>query len=89
MVWGPFRWVTTVRVRGRNDDASTLDTRLGLRHADATQLLGAGVHAKAVSERLGQVSVAFTMDIYAAVIPSLGRAAADAADRLFGEEGGR
>lgn len=57
-----------------------------LRHAHATQLLGAGVHPKAVSERLGHSSVAFTMDTYAAVIPSLGRAAADAADTLFGEE---
>jgi integrase len=55
-----------------------------LRHAHATQLLGAGVHPKAVSERLGHSSVAFTMDTYSAVIPSLGRAAADAADTLFG-----
>jgi integrase len=46
-------------------------------------------HPKAVSERLGHSSTAFTMDTYSAVIPSLGRAAADAADRLFGEEGGR
>jgi len=51
-----------------------------LRHAHATQLLAAGVHPKAVSERLGHSSVAFTMDTYSAVIPSLGRAAADAAD---------
>jgi integrase len=56
-----------------------------LRHAHATQLLGAGVHPKAVSERLGHSTVAFTMDVYSAVIPSLGRAAADAADTLFGE----
>jgi integrase len=55
-----------------------------LRHAHATQLLGSGVHPKAVSERLGHSSVAFTMDTYSAVIPSLGRAAADAADMLFG-----
>ena len=52
-------------------------------------IAGAGIHPKAVSERLGHSSVAFTMDTYAAVIPSLGRAAADAADTLFGEEGGR
>jgi integrase len=55
-----------------------------LRHAHATQLLAAGVHPKAVSERLGHSTVAFTMDVYSAVIPSLGRAAADAADQLFG-----
>jgi integrase len=55
-----------------------------LRHAHATHLLAAGIHPKAVSERLGHSSVAFTMDTYSAVIPSMGRAAADAADQLFG-----
>jgi integrase len=55
-----------------------------LRHAHATQLLASGVHPKAVSERLGHSSVAFTMDTYSAVIPSMGRAAADTADHLFG-----
>jgi Phage integrase family len=44
-----------------------------LRHAHATQLLAAGVHPKAVSERLGHSTVAFTMDVYSAVIPSTGR----------------
>jgi integrase len=43
-----------------------------LRHAHATQLLAAGVHPKAVSERLGHSSVAFTMDTYSAHIPSMG-----------------
>jgi hypothetical protein len=47
--------------------------------------LEAGVHVKAVSERLGHASTSFTMDTYSAVIPSMGRAAADAADQLFGE----
>jgi integrase len=60
-----------------------------LRHAHATQLLVSGVHPKAVSERLVHSSVAFSMDTYSAVIPSLGRAAADAADWLFGERGRR
>jgi integrase len=55
-----------------------------LRHAHATQLLSAGVPIKVVSERLGHASSSFTMDTYAAVIPSMGRAAADAADQLFG-----
>jgi hypothetical protein len=41
------------------------------------------------SERLGHASTSFTMDTYSAVIPSMGRAAADAAERLFGKEGGR
>jgi integrase len=60
-----------------------------LRHAHATQLLSAGVHVKAVSERLGHSSTSFTMDTYSSVIPSMGRAAADAADQLFGENRGR
>jgi integrase len=60
-----------------------------LRHAHATQLLAAGVHVKAVSERLGHSSTAFTMDRYSADIPSMGRAAADTADQLFGKEGTR
>jgi integrase len=55
-----------------------------LRHAHATELLSAGVHVKAVSERLGHSSTSFTMDTYSSVIPSMGRAAADAADQLFG-----
>ncbi len=59
-----------------------------LRHAHATQLLGAGEHPKVVSERLGHSSVAFTMDTYAAWIPSMGRSAAETAERLFGEERG-
>jgi integrase len=60
-----------------------------LRHAHATHLLSAGVHVKAVSERLGHSSTSFTMDVYSAVIPSMGRAAADAAVQLFGEGGAR
>ena len=55
-----------------------------LRHAHATYLLSTGVHVKAVSERLGHASTSFTMDTYQAVISSMGRAAADAADQLFG-----
>jgi hypothetical protein len=60
-----------------------------LRHAHATQLLSAGVHVKAVSERLGHASTSFTMARTRAVIPSMGRAAADAADQLFEEGGNR
>ena len=40
------------------------------------------------AQRLGHSSTSFTMDTYQADIPSMGRAAADAADQLFGEEGG-
>lgn len=60
-----------------------------LRHAHATQLLSAGAHVKAVSERLGHASTSFTMDVYSAVIPSMGRTAADITEQLFGGGGGR
>jgi integrase len=51
----------------------------GLRHTSATLLLLAGVAAKVVSERLGHKRIATTMDIYAHVLPSMGR---DAAEQL-------
>src|SRR4029453_4950350 len=56
---------------------------------EAPQLLSAGVPVEAVSERLGHSSTSFPMDAYSAVIPSMGRGAADAADQLFGGERGR
>jgi integrase len=55
-----------------------------LRHAYATALLVAGVHPKVVSEALGHSSVAFTMDIYSHVLPSMQRAAADAIQAALG-----
>lgn len=48
-----------------------------LRHTAATLLLLKGVSAKVVSERLGHSSVAFTMDHYAHVLPSMQREAAE------------
>jgi integrase len=58
-----------------------------LRHTHATLMLMAGVPPKVVSERLGHATVAFTMEIYAHVIPGM---QADAAnlfeDLVFGEE---
>ena len=57
---------------------------LGLPRTRFHDLRHAGVHVKAVSERLGHSSTSFTMDTYAASIPSMGRTAADAADQLFG-----
>jgi integrase len=66
---------------GRRSGTDTVGRELAV---GESELLGAGVHPKAVSERLGHSSVAFTMDTYSAVIPSMGRAAADAADTLFG-----
>jgi integrase len=46
--------------------------------------LPAGVHVKILSERLGHSSTSSTMDAYSAVILSMGRTGADAADQVFG-----
>lgn len=40
-----------------------------LRHTHATLLLASGVNAKIVSERLGHASMAFTLTVYAHVLP--------------------
>ena len=55
----------------------------GLRHSHASFLLGAGVDVKAVSERLGHASVAFTMDVYSHVLPTIQAAAAERFDRII------
>jgi integrase len=49
-----------------------------LRHAFATTLLSAGIHPKVVSEALGHSSVAFTMDTYQHVLPTMGEQVASA-----------
>jgi site-specific recombinase XerC len=51
-----------------------------LRHSAATLLLGAGVHPKIVSERLGHATVAITFDTYSHVLPDMQREAAAALD---------
>jgi integrase len=48
-----------------------------LRHTHATLALGAGVHPKVVSERLGHATVAFTLDVYSHAVPALQEEAAD------------
>ena len=53
-----------------------------LRHTHATHLLAAGVNVKVVSERLGHASVAFTLDVYAHVLPGQQAEAAAAAAAL-------
>ena len=58
-----------------------------LRHTHATLLLKAGVPPKVVSERLGHSTVAFTMDVYAHVIPGMQAAAAETfGELLHGEQ---
>jgi len=54
-----------------------------LRHTHATQLLRQGVNPKIVSERLGHSSVAFTLQTYAHVLPTMQREAAGALDRAL------
>ncbi|MCU0267315.1 MAG: site-specific integrase [Acidimicrobiales bacterium] len=58
-----------------------------LRHTHATLLLLAGVPPKVVSERLGHATVAFTMQVYAHVIPGMqADAAAAFGDFVFGDD---
>ena len=54
-----------------------------LRHTAATLLLAAGEHPKVVQERLGHYSVAFTLDTYAHVLPSMQKAAAARIDAIL------
>lgn len=56
-----------------------------LRHSHASVLLGSGVPAKAVSERLGHSSITLTLDTYSHVLPALEEeAAVRAANAIFG-----
>jgi integrase len=48
-----------------------------LRHTYATIALGAGMHPKVVSERLGHASITITLDTYSHVIPWLDKQEAD------------
>lgn len=51
-----------------------------LRHAHATHLLGAGVHPKVASERLGHSKVGITLDLYSHVMPGMQEEAAAKVD---------
>ncbi|HEY8416383.1 MAG TPA: site-specific integrase [Thermaerobacter sp.] len=53
-----------------------------LRHTHATLLLRAGTPIKAVTERLGHASAAFTLDTYGHSLPDMQEAAARVADEL-------
>lgn len=55
-----------------------------LRHTYATVALGAGVHPKIVSERLGHATIAVTLDLYSHVTPAIdSEAAALVARKIF------
>lgn len=53
-----------------------------LRHLFACLLLG-NTHLKVVQELLGHTQISTTMDIYAHVMPTLHRAAADSVGAIF------
>ena len=55
----------------------------GPRHAYATLALQAGVHPKVISERLGQATVALTVDVYSHVIPAMQEGAAERVAQLI------
>ncbi|HEY3379144.1 MAG TPA: site-specific integrase, partial [Armatimonadota bacterium] len=55
----------------------------GLRHTHATALLAAGIPVKVISERLGHASVIITQDIYAHVLPTMQREAADVMENIW------
>jgi integrase len=55
-----------------------------LRHTAATLLMRAGVHPKAVSERLGHSTVAFTLDTYSASLPDMQEEAAEKLEAMLG-----
>jgi integrase len=42
-----------------------------LRHGHATHMLGAAVHPKIVSERLGHSKIGITLDLYSHVLPGM------------------
>ena len=58
-----------------------------LRHTHATLLLGANVHPKVVSERLGHATVGITLDTYSHVLPHLQEEAARKIDALLARSG--
>jgi integrase len=54
-----------------------------LRHTWATLALGAGVHPKIVSERLGHASIAITLDVYSHVSAGMQQDAAETVAALL------
>jgi integrase len=57
-----------------------------LRHFWASELLRRNVHPKIVSEGLGHSSVAFTMDVYAHLLPTMQEQASAAIEAALSEE---
>jgi integrase len=60
------------------------DIRLyDLRHSCASLLLGANVHPKIVSERLGHGSITITLDVYSHVLPTMQEAASEKLEQIL------
>lgn len=55
-----------------------------LRHTAATLMMGQGVNAKIVADRLGHSTPMLTLTVYSHVTPTMQRAAADELDTLLG-----
>jgi integrase len=62
-------------------------TLYSLRHTAASVLLAGGVHVKAVSERLGHASTAFTMDVYVHSLPTVQEQAASKLEEVLFRKG--
>ena len=58
----------------------------GLRHTQATALIGSGVPVKVVSERLGHANTGITQDIYTHVLPHMQEHAADVVGQMMDEQ---
>ncbi|MFF2480107.1 tyrosine-type recombinase/integrase [Paenibacillus sp. NPDC058071] len=54
-----------------------------LRHTSATILINQGVHAKIISERLGNGSITTTMNIHGHALRTADKAAADKFESFF------
>ena len=76
-------WITTLFHR-HSTRAGLPRIRLhDVRHSYASAALKAGVPPKVISERLGHSSVAFTLQVYAHVIPAMDKQAADSVASLI------
>jgi integrase len=54
-----------------------------LRHSHAAMLIGQGVHAKAIADRLGHASIRTTMDTYGHLLEGIDQGAAEGLDALY------
>ena len=55
----------------------------GLRHANATLQMAAGINPKGVSEGLGHSNISITLDLYSHVLPNMQQHAVDAVANLL------